>query len=136
VPGSDHYATAVLDHVRIMVGNLDAGRAFYERALEPLGYRVWHDSVPGLIGLGPADATEEPLARFWLRQGEGSSAGTLVSFTVASRELVEVFHRTALAAGGADGGAPSPRPFHAHYFSAFVIDPDGVTLEAVCHRPA
>jgi catechol 2,3-dioxygenase-like lactoylglutathione lyase family enzyme len=115
----------VRDHVRIMVGNLDSSRAFYGRALAPLGYRVWHDPVHGLIGFGPDDATEEPLARFWLRLGEGSSAGTLVSFTVANRELVEVFHRTALAAGGADGGAPASRPFHAHYFSAFVIDRAG-----------
>jgi predicted lactoylglutathione lyase len=86
--------------------------------------------------LGPGTAREEPLATFWLREGEAPSSGTLVSFTVDTRELVERFHENALAAGGADGGGPATRPFHAHYYSAYVIDPDGVTLEVVCHRPA
>ena len=125
----------MLDHVRVMVRDLANSRAFYERALAPLGYRVWHESTPGLVGLGPAHATEEPLARFWLREGEGSSTGTLISFTVANRDDVHTFHRAGLAAGGVDGGAPALRPFHEHYFSAFVVDPDGVTLEALCHRP-
>jgi catechol 2,3-dioxygenase-like lactoylglutathione lyase family enzyme len=105
---------AVLDHIRVMVADVAASRAFYERALSPLGYRVWQDSVPGLVGLGPADATQEPRARLWLRQGEGSSAGTLVSFAAASRELVDAVHRVALAAGATDGpfipttSAPTP----------------------------
>jgi catechol 2,3-dioxygenase-like lactoylglutathione lyase family enzyme len=126
----------VLDHVRVMVTDLDSSRAFYARALAPLGYRVWHDSTPGLVGLGPGDAAEEPLARVWLRQGEESSAGTLVSFTVGDQQLVDAFHQAGLAAGGRDGGAPELRPFHPSYFSAYVIDPDGVTLEVVCHRVA
>lgn len=118
-----------------MVPDLAASRAFYERALEPLRYRVWHESMPGLLGLGPDDATEEPLARFWLRQGEAASRGTLVSFTVPGRGLVDAFHRAGVAAGGTDGGGPASRPqFHASYYSAYVIDPDGVTLEVVCHR--
>jgi catechol 2,3-dioxygenase-like lactoylglutathione lyase family enzyme len=126
----------VLDHVRVMVTDIDLSRDFYERALAPLGYRVWHEPAPNLVGFGPSAATEEPLATFWLRQGEGSSAGTLVSFTVHSRDLVERFHANALQVGGADGGAPATRPFHRHYYSAYVLDPDGVTLEVVCHRPA
>jgi catechol 2,3-dioxygenase-like lactoylglutathione lyase family enzyme len=117
-----------------MVADLAKSLAFYERTLAPLGYRVWHESAPGLVGLGPADATEEPLARFWLRQGEGASPGTLVSFTVTDRATVQEFHQAGLAAGGTDGGAPDLRPFHPTYFSAYVIDPGGVTLEAVCHR--
>jgi len=124
----------MFDHIGLNVSDYGASRAFYERTLASLGYRVWHESVPGLVGLGPSDATEEPLARFWLRQGEGASAGTLVSFTVADRADVEAFHRAGLAAGGTDGGAPELRPFHPSYFSAYVVDPDGVTVEVVCHR--
>lgn len=117
-----------------MVADLATSRAFYERTLAPLGYRVWHESTPEMVGLGPTDATDEPLARFWLRQGEDASGGTLVSFTVTDRGTVEAFHQAGLAAGGSDGGAPGLRPFHATYFSAYVIDPGGVTLEVVCHR--
>jgi catechol 2,3-dioxygenase-like lactoylglutathione lyase family enzyme len=125
----------VLDHIRVMVTDIERSRVFYKCVLGPLGYRVWHEAAPNLVGLGPSTATEEPLATFWLREGETPCTGTLVSFTVNSRELVERFHASALEAGAADGGAPATRPFHAHYYSAYVIDPDGVTLEVVCHRP-
>jgi catechol 2,3-dioxygenase-like lactoylglutathione lyase family enzyme len=124
----------VLDHVRVIVSDLADARRFYERVLAPLGYRVWHESTPGLVGLGPADRRAEPRATMWLRAGEDASAGTLVSFTVADRATVDRFHAAGLEAGGADGGTPALRPFHADYYSAYVIDPAGVTLEAVCHR--
>jgi catechol 2,3-dioxygenase-like lactoylglutathione lyase family enzyme len=119
-----------------MATDIERSRVFYRRVLGLLGYRVWHEAAPNLVGLGPSTATEEPLATFWLREGDAPSTGTLVSFTVDSRELVQRFHATALEAGGSDGGAPATRPFHPHYYSAYVIDPDGVTLEVVCHRPA
>lgn len=119
-----------------MATDIERSRVFYRRVLGLLGYRVWHESAPNLVGLGPSTATEEPLATFWLREGDAPSTGTLVSFTVDSRELVQRFHAAALEAGATDGGAPATRPFHPHYYSAYVIDPDGVTLEVVCHRPA
>ncbi|MGZ4227069.1 MAG: VOC family protein [Solirubrobacteraceae bacterium] len=126
----------MLDHVRVMATDIERSRVFYRRVLGLLGYRVWHEVAPNLVGLGPSTATEEPLARFWLCEGDAPSTGTLVSFTVDSRELVERFHANALEAGGTDGGAPATRAFHPHYYSAYVIDPDGMTLEVVCHRPA
>jgi catechol 2,3-dioxygenase-like lactoylglutathione lyase family enzyme len=119
-----------------MATDIERSRVFYRRVLGLLGYRVWHEPAPNLVGLGPSTATEEPLATFWLREGDAPSTGTLVSFTVDSRELVEHFHADALEAGGTDGGAPATRLFHPDYYSAYVIDPDGVTLEVVCHRPA
>jgi catechol 2,3-dioxygenase-like lactoylglutathione lyase family enzyme len=119
-----------------MATDIERSRVFYRRVLGVLGYRVWHETAPNLVGLGPSTATEEPLATFWLREGDAPSTGTLVSFTVDSRELVHRFHATALEADGADGGAPATRPFHSHYYSAYAIDPDGVTIEVVCHRPA
>lgn len=134
-PSADQYADAMLDHVRVMVKDVDRSRSFYARALAPLGYRVWHESVPGLVGLGPHQDTDEPRARIWLREGEGSSAGTLISLTAQSRQLVDTFHATALQAGGVDGGGPELRAFHPTYYSAYITDPDGVTLEVVCHQP-
>lgn len=119
-----------------MATDIERSRVFYRRVLGVLDYRVWHEAAPNLVGLGPSTATEEPLATFWLREGDAPSTGTLVSFTVDSRELVHRFHTTALEAGGTDGGAPASRPFHPHYYSAYAIDPDGVTIEVVCHRPA
>jgi catechol 2,3-dioxygenase-like lactoylglutathione lyase family enzyme len=118
-----------------MATDIERSRVFYRRVLGLLGYRVWHEAPPNLVGLGPSARTEEPLATFWLREGDAPSTGTLVSFTVESRELVERFYANALEAGGADGGEPAMRPFHPDYYSAYVIDPDGVTLEVVCHRP-
>lgn len=119
-----------------MATDIERSRVFYRRVLGVLGYRVWHEAAPNLVGLGPSTATEEPLATFWLREGDAPSTGTLVSFTVDSRELVHRFHAAALEAGGADGGAPDTRAFHPHYYSAYAIDPDGVTIEVFCHRPA
>ena len=119
-----------------MATDIERSRVFYRRLLGVLGYRVWHEAPPNLVGLGPSTRTEEPLATFWLREGDAPSTGTLVSFTVESRELVERFYANGLEAGGTDGGGPATRPFHPHYYSAYVIDPDGVTLEVVCHRPA
>ena len=118
-----------------MATDIERSRVFYRRVLGLLGYRVWHEAPPNLVGLGPSTRTEEPLATFWLREGDAPSTGTLVSFTVESRELVERFYANALEAGGADGGGPAMRPFHPDYYSAYVIDPDGLTLEVVCHRP-
>ncbi len=125
----------MLDHVRVMVPDVARSRAFYEPFLEALDYRIWHQPSPELIGFGPRDATEEPRATIWLRSGEGASSGTLVSFTVATAELVDVAFERGLKAGGRDAGAPRLRPeFHPRYYSGFLLDPDGMTVELLCHR--
>jgi catechol 2,3-dioxygenase-like lactoylglutathione lyase family enzyme len=125
----------MLDHVRVMVGDIGRSRAFYEPVLETLGYRLWHEPAPGLVGYGPQSATDEPRATIWLRAGESASPGTLISFTARTRDGVDAFHRRGLTAGGADGGAPRLHPeFHEDYYAGYLIDPDGVTLEVVCHR--
>jgi catechol 2,3-dioxygenase-like lactoylglutathione lyase family enzyme len=125
----------MLDHVRVMVPDVARSRAFYEPLLEALDYRVWHEPTPELLGYGPRTATGEPRATVWLRGGEGSSTGTLISFTVDTPEVVDAAHERGLQAGGRDGGAPRLRPeFHSRYYSGYLLDPDGVTLELVCHR--
>jgi catechol 2,3-dioxygenase-like lactoylglutathione lyase family enzyme len=125
----------MLDHVRVMVPDVARSRAFYEPLLETLEYRLWHQPTPELIGFGPSTATEEPRATIWLRGGQGASSGTLISFTVAAPELVDAAFERGLEVGGRDGGGPRLRPeFHPRYYSGYLLDPDGVTLELVCHR--
>ena len=117
----------MIDHVVLGVRDVDTSRAFYERALAPLGVRVVLD-LPGYVGFGDGGtpwffvAAREPSERVH------------VAFSAASRELVDAFHAAALAAGGRDNGAPGPRPrYHEHYYGGFVHDPDGNNIEAVCH---
>jgi catechol 2,3-dioxygenase-like lactoylglutathione lyase family enzyme len=77
-----------------------------------------------------------PKPDFWISNGRPNVPPIHIAFRVDSRTLVEAFYRSALAAGGRDNGAPGPRPhYHEHYFGAFVLDPDGHNIEAVCHDP-
>jgi len=112
------------------VRDFERSRSFYERALEPLGYRVMLTPAPGVAGLG------RDMPDFWIAQGEPAAVAH-VAFRADSRQLVDAFHAAALAAGGADNGGPGPRPrYHPAYYGAFVHDPDGNNVEAVCHAPA
>lgn len=120
----------MIDHVKLVVGDLAASRAFYERALAPLGIGVLK-AYPGAVGLG-ADG----MPFFWLSGGPVSGP-CHVAFRSPDHAGVDAFHREALAAGGRDNGAPGLRPqYHPGYYGAFVLDPDGNNVEAVCHGPA
>ena len=120
----------MLDHVGGNVTSLAASRAFYEAALAPLAVSVQKE-VPGhAVGLG-ADGFP------WLWLAERAPVGTAAHIAIRARShaAVDAFHAAALAAGGADNGAPGLRPqYHPGYYGAFVLDPDGNNLEAVCHR--
>jgi catechol 2,3-dioxygenase-like lactoylglutathione lyase family enzyme len=121
----------VIDHVSLGVRDLAASKAFYEQALAPLGYSVLLE-FPGVCGFG---AERKP--DFWI--GERDEPGGPIHVAIASpdRETVDAFYEAALAAGGKDNGPPGPRPqYHETYYGAYVIDPDGNNLEAVCHKPA
>ncbi len=124
----------VLEHVGLEVRDLAASRAFYERALEPLGFSVQMDFFDQfkMIGIGVPGRPS-----FWLREdAERPSGPTHVAFHATDRERVNRFHEAALAAGGTDNGAPGLREhYHPNYYGAFVLDPDGNNIEAVCHRP-
>ncbi|HZB93357.1 MAG TPA: VOC family protein [Stellaceae bacterium] len=123
----------MLDHVSLGVRDLAAARRFYDASLKPLGYRLLHDS-PGALGYGGDQAG------LWVMPAErpvpaDEKSGLHLCFAAPSREAVEAFHQAALKAGGKDNGAPGPRPdYGAHYYAAFVIDPDGYRLEAYCGR--
>jgi catechol 2,3-dioxygenase-like lactoylglutathione lyase family enzyme len=118
----------MIDHLKLHVRDVDRSRAFYERALAPLGYRVMLQPTPGIVGMG----VDRP--DFWLAPDPETTSFVHVAFGVDTTELVDAFHRAALDAGGRDNGGPGPRPqYHPAYYGAFVLDPDGNNVEAVCH---
>jgi catechol 2,3-dioxygenase-like lactoylglutathione lyase family enzyme len=123
----------VLDHVGIEVTDLAASRAFYETALAPLGLSVVMEPIPGAAGFGGAD--RKPW--FWIHsRGRDAVHGVHLAFKAINHDAVDAFHAAALTAGGTDNGAPGPRPiYHPGYYGAFVLDPDGNNVEAVCHTP-
>ncbi len=121
----------MLDHVGLEVSDYEASKAFYSEALAPLGI----SQLMEIEGMG-AGFGDDRKPYFWVYARGPVGTGTHVAFAVPSRDLVDAFHEAALAAGGRDNGGPGPRPYHEHYYGAFVLDPDGNNVEAVCHRPA
>jgi catechol 2,3-dioxygenase-like lactoylglutathione lyase family enzyme len=124
----------MLDHVGFEVTDFARSKAFYESALEPLGIRLLME-FEGAAGFG--EETEHgPKPFFWITaRGRPPVSGAHVAFGVRSTDEVDAFHAAALAAGGTDNGAPGPRPiYHPGYYGAFILDPDGNNVEAVCHH--
>jgi catechol 2,3-dioxygenase-like lactoylglutathione lyase family enzyme len=118
----------MIDHLKLHVRDVERSRAFYAAALAPLGYRVMLEPRRGEVGMG-ADRPD-----FWLALDPDAAGFAHVAFRVDTTDLVDAFHRAGLDAGGRDNGAPGPRPqYHARYYGAFVLDPDGNNVEAVCH---
>ena len=117
----------MIDHVSIRTRDLARSRAFYEKALAPLGYKIVME-FEGAVGMGAAGFPD-----FWIGLDE-PSARVHVAFK-GSRKAIDAFHAAALAAGGADNGAPGLRPhYHENYYAAFITDPDGHNIEAVTHE--
>ena len=118
----------MIDHVKAFVSDLERSRVFYEQALAPLGYRVLMQPGPVEIGFG----VDRP--DFWIElRPEGVTTAHL-AFRADGPESVDAFHRAALEAGGRQNGDPGLRPqYHPRYYGAFVLDPDGNNVEAVCH---
>jgi catechol 2,3-dioxygenase-like lactoylglutathione lyase family enzyme len=120
----------MIDHTGLTVSNVAKSKAFYGEALAPLGYGVlmeWEQSA----GFGVA-----PKPDFWIGEGQPNVPPIHIAFRAESRAQVDAFYKAAIAAGGKDNGAPGLRPhYHANYYGAFVLDPDGHNVEAVCHAP-
>src|SRR4051812_3292110 len=115
----------------LAVSNLARSRAFYQAALAPLGYATIME-FDGAVGLGVP-----PKPDFWLSAGNPGMPALHVAFAAATRAAVDAFYAAAIAAGGRDNGAPGLRThYHPDYYGAFVLDPDGHNIEAVCHKPA
>jgi catechol 2,3-dioxygenase-like lactoylglutathione lyase family enzyme len=126
----------MIDHIGVSVSDFDASKVFYRKALQPIGYELLLEFSPELTGTRAyAGFGVPPKPDFWIGSGQPNVPPIHVAFQVASRVQVDAFYRAALAAGGRDNGAPGPRPeYHANYYGAFVLDPDGHNIEAVCHE--
>jgi catechol 2,3-dioxygenase-like lactoylglutathione lyase family enzyme len=121
----------VIDHVTVGVSDLARSRAFYARALLPLGFS---EIGPPPAGLPEVEFGLEEAADFAISTAYPIGAPVHVAFAADRREQVDAFHAAALAAGGRDNGAPGLRPEYSEgYYSAFVLDPDGHNVEAVAH---
>jgi catechol 2,3-dioxygenase-like lactoylglutathione lyase family enzyme len=110
----------------------ERSKAFYSEALAPLDIELIKEPFERAAGFGRAG---KPF--FWIAATRPPATPVHVAFACDSRDVVDAFHGAALAAGGIDNGAPGPRPiYHEHYYGAYVLDPDGNNIEAVCHRAA
>ena len=128
----------MIDHIGFPVSDYARSKAFYLKALAPLDYTLVMEVTQEQTGHDPAagfGATGKP--DFWIG-GEGGLQGVLhIAIAADDRATVDAFHRAALAAGAKDNGKPGLRPqYHPNYYGAFVLDPDGHNVEAVCHAPA
>jgi catechol 2,3-dioxygenase-like lactoylglutathione lyase family enzyme len=126
----------MIDHLGFSVADYERSKRFYLAALAPLGYALVmevrqseHDAPAAGFGAGGKPD-------FWIG-GEGAlNKPVHVAMTAKTRAMVDAFYEAAMAAGGKDNGAPGLRPhYHLNYYGAFVLDPDGNNIEAVCHAP-
>jgi len=123
----------MLDHVGFAVSDYARSKAFYEQALVPLGLSLLMEPVAQAAGFG-----KDGKPFFWIEAQGGAVTGRLhIAFAADDRATVDAFHAAALEAGAKDNGVPGVREiYHPNYYGAYVLDPDGHNIEAVCHRPA
>jgi catechol 2,3-dioxygenase-like lactoylglutathione lyase family enzyme len=128
----------MLDHIGFSVSNVKRSIEFYKAALAPLGITVMMELTAEQTGsYEGAGFGSGGKAYFWIGKGKPVKAPTHVAFTADNRAMVQAFYEAAIKAGGKDNGLPGLRPhYHENYFGAFVLDPDGHNIEAVCHKPA
>jgi catechol 2,3-dioxygenase-like lactoylglutathione lyase family enzyme len=121
----------VLDHVGIRVSDFEQSKRFFTEALSPLGYELIMEPSVSVAGFGRQGKPD-----FWIGQGDRGQP-VHIAFAASDRASVDAFHEEALAAGGRNNGGPGLRPeYHQSYYGAYVFDPDGNNIEAVCHEPA
>jgi catechol 2,3-dioxygenase-like lactoylglutathione lyase family enzyme len=138
----------MIDHTGVPVSNMTRSKAWYAQALAPIGYGLMMEvdgEVPGEVtGHSAAAGFGEIITHkpdFWLADEDPARIKNMprihIAFTAKTRAAVDAFHAAAIAAGGKDNGPPGLRPhYHPNYYGAFVLDPDGHNIEAVCHAPA
>ena len=125
----------MIDHTGLIVSDFEKSKKFYKSALSAIAYELIAE-IPALVN-GRANIAgfgEPPQPDFWVIHGTPNVPPVHVAFRVGSRAIVDAFYKAALDAGGKDNGAPGIRAhYHPHYYSAYVRDPDGHNIEAVCH---
>lgn len=138
------FQETVIDHLNIGVSDGERSRAFYERVLAPLGLRLMFTIPPEGAEPGGEQAKtggsiygfgREHKPLFWLVGNARVGQGLHVAFIAPTRAAVDAFHEAGLAAGGTDNGRPGLRRYHPNYYGAFILDPDGINIEAVCNAP-
>jgi catechol 2,3-dioxygenase-like lactoylglutathione lyase family enzyme len=133
---AQHSESNMIDHIGFSVSDYARAKAFYEKTLAPLGYGLMME-VAQETGQPAGGFGRDGKPDFWIG-GEGRLERPVhVAFAASDRPAVDAFYRAGMAAGGKDNGAPGLRPhYHPNYYAAFVLDPDGHNIEAVCHAPA
>lgn len=126
----------MIDHVTFGVTDFARSIAFYDSAFAPLGVTRLYTVPPEQSGGVHVAGYGDDRPRFWIAEERATRGMLHVALQATDRARVDAFHAAALRAGGQDNGAPGLRPhYHADYYGAFVLDPDGHNIEAVCHRP-
>ena len=128
----------MIDHTGFYVSNLESSKLFYSSTLKSLGYVLRLEFAGKAAGFGPENPAEgaDPGGGFWITQGTPYTPRVHLAFSASGKEEVDAFWHAALRAGATDNGAPGYRPqYHAGYYAAFVLDPDGYNIEAVFHEP-
>ena len=125
----------MIDHIGVVVSDFAKSKEFYSKALAPIGYSLLAEFPASMTGhTDVAGFGESPKPDFWLIKGVPNTPPVHVAFRVSNRSTVDAFFKAAIQAGGRDNGAPGLRPhYHPDYYGAFVLDPDGHNVEAVCH---
>ena len=127
----------MIDHVGFPVSDYERSKAFYAKTLAPLGYALVMETGQTENDHPAAGFGADGKPDFWIGGEGGLNRSMHVAITAKDRAAVDAFYRAALAAGGKDNGPPGLRAhYHPDYYGAFVLDPDGHNVEAVCHRPA
>jgi catechol 2,3-dioxygenase-like lactoylglutathione lyase family enzyme len=128
--------TSILDHVGYPVSDFAVSKAFYTKALAPLGIKPVMEVTKEMTGGSEHTGFGIDKPDFWIGSAKTGQSGVHVAFMATDRATVDAFYAAALGAGGKDNGAPGLRPhYHKDYYGAFVLDPDGNNVEAVCHAP-
>lgn len=126
----------MLDHLGLTVSDFKRAKAFYDAALAPLGVAVMMEVTPEQTGgTSHLGYGSDGKPYFWIGDGGATTGSLHVAFVAPDRATVDAFYAAALAAGGRDNGPPGLREhYHPTYYGAFVLDPDGHNIEAVCHH--
>jgi catechol 2,3-dioxygenase-like lactoylglutathione lyase family enzyme len=129
----------LIDHMGITVSDLEKSKGFYSKSLAALGYVLVNDS-PNSVSFAVKDGygkSTDPAGDIWLSIGKPMVPRPHFAFSAASRMVVDAFFAAGVAAGGTENGAPRIRSqYHSNYYAAFLLDPDGYNIEAVCHSAA